>query len=226
MPDTPAPFVIVGMMALFGGVAKAPIAVILMVAEMTNEFSMIVPAMLATTVAYLVTGETRMYESQVNTRSDSPAHRGEYVIPLIKLVNVGDAMRTSIATLAAGTPIAVAEKQMAEHRSKGFPVMDGDRLIGIFTVSDAVRADREGLKTVGEAMTSDLTVAVPADSVHEALSRMSRAQVSRLPVVSPADDQRLLGIIDASDIASALDKQLVRLDGPDRSEALAALNAR
>ncbi len=57
MPDSPAPYVIVGMMALFGGVAKAPIAVILMVAEMTNEFSLVIPAMLATTLAYLVTGD-------------------------------------------------------------------------------------------------------------------------------------------------------------------------
>jgi CIC family chloride channel protein len=225
MPDSPAPFVIVGMMALFGGVAKAPIAVILMVAEMTNEFSMIVPAMLATTIAYLVTGETRMYESQVDTRGDSPAHRGEYVIPLIKLVNVGDAMRTSFASLTAETPIALAEQQMTEHRSKGFAVLEGDRLIGVFTMTDAVRAHREGLKTVGEAMTCDLTVAMPGDSVHEALTRMSNAQISRLPVVSPADPTRLLGIVDASDIASALDKQLVRLDGVGKKEALAALTA-
>jgi CIC family chloride channel protein len=226
MPATPAPFVIVGMMAMFGGVAKAPIAVMLMVAEMTNEFSMIVPAMLATTIAYLVTGETRIYESQVDTRSDSPAHRGEYVIPLIQLVNVGDAMRTSFTTLTAGTSIVSAEQQMMEQQCKGFAVLDGDRLSGIFTTTDAVRAERDGLKTVGEAMTRDLTVAMPGDTVHEALTRMSSARVSRLPVVSPTDNSRLLGIIDASDIASALDKQLVRLDGDDRSGALAALSAR
>src|ERR1700693_3960500 len=53
MSPTPAPFVIVGMMALFGGVAKAPIAVMLMVAEMTGQFSMLVPAMVASTIAYL-----------------------------------------------------------------------------------------------------------------------------------------------------------------------------
>src|SRR5438105_14221651 len=47
LPATPAPFVIVGMMALFGGVAKAPIAVMLMVAEMTGQFSLLVPAMFA-----------------------------------------------------------------------------------------------------------------------------------------------------------------------------------
>ena len=45
MPAVPEPFVVVGMAALFGGVAKAPIAVMLMVVEMTGEFSMIVPAM-------------------------------------------------------------------------------------------------------------------------------------------------------------------------------------
>ena len=39
IPDTPGPFVIVGMMALFGGIAHAPIAVMLMVAEMTGNLS-------------------------------------------------------------------------------------------------------------------------------------------------------------------------------------------
>ena len=46
------------MMALFGGVAKAPLAVMLMVAEMTGEFSMVVPAMIATGIAYLLTGKS------------------------------------------------------------------------------------------------------------------------------------------------------------------------
>ncbi|HEV7129768.1 MAG TPA: chloride channel protein, partial [Ktedonobacterales bacterium] len=66
----PGAFVVVGMGAFFGGIAKAPLAVILMVAEMTGEYSLIVPAMLATMVAYLVTGETSIYESQVDTRLD------------------------------------------------------------------------------------------------------------------------------------------------------------
>lgn len=46
LPNTPAPFVIVGMMALFGGIAHAPLAVMLMVAEMTGNLSMLAPAMI------------------------------------------------------------------------------------------------------------------------------------------------------------------------------------
>jgi Trk K+ transport system NAD-binding subunit len=82
MPPQSAPFVIVGMMALFGGIAKAPIAVIIMVAEMTNEYSMVVPAMAATTVAYLVASNTGIYENQVRSRAASPAHQHENALSM------------------------------------------------------------------------------------------------------------------------------------------------
>ncbi len=78
----PGAFVVVGMGAFFGGIAKAPLAVILMVAEMTGEYSLIVPAMLATMVAYLVSGDISIYEKQVPTRLDSPAHRDDFALLL------------------------------------------------------------------------------------------------------------------------------------------------
>ena len=56
VPDTPGPFVIVGMMALFGGIAHAPLAVMLMVAEMTGNLSMLAPAMIAVGISSIVVG--------------------------------------------------------------------------------------------------------------------------------------------------------------------------
>src|SRR5437763_5582182 len=44
LPVSPAPFAIVGMMAMFGGIAHAPLAVMLMVAEMTGNLSLLAPA--------------------------------------------------------------------------------------------------------------------------------------------------------------------------------------
>jgi len=219
MPDSPAPFVIVGMMALFGGVAKAPIAVILMVAEMTNEFSMIIPAMLATTIAYLVSADVRIYRSQVENRAQSPAHRGEFVIPLVQLVTVGDAMRTDFVALKSGMTVDEAATEMQVKGRKGFPVVDGGRLVGMFTATDAVRAEREGLRTVREAMTTQLQVALSGDSIHAALRKMSEARVSRLPVVDKHDRQRIIGMIDTADIALALDRQLLRLPDGNAGES-------
>jgi CBS domain-containing protein len=208
MPDVPTPFVIVGMMALFGGVAKAPIAVILMVAEMTNEFSMIVPAMIATTLAYLMTGNIGIYENQVKTRADSPAHRGEYAIPLIQAVTVAEAMRTSIITASPRESIAEAEESMKRYGRRGLPVVKSGRLVGMFTTTDALRARQEGKAQVADAMSTDLVVAYPSDSLHTALQRMTRSGVSRLPVVERERPEELIGILTTRDLAAALDLQV------------------
>jgi CIC family chloride channel protein len=71
----PMPFVIVGMTACFGAVAHAPLAVMLMVAEMTGNLQLLAPAMVAIVIAVVVIGGTTMYRSQLGTRADSPAHQ-------------------------------------------------------------------------------------------------------------------------------------------------------
>lgn len=222
MPSVPAPFVIVGMMALFGGVAKAPIAVILMVAEMTNEFSMVVPAMMATTLAYLVSGNITIYENQVKTRADSPAHRGEYAIPLVQIVTVAEAMRADVTTASPADSIAEAEERMRNHNRRGLPVVDNGRLVGMFTTSDALRARQEGRSTVGEAMSKGLLVAYPSDSLHTALQRMTRSGVSRLPVVERERPDVLIGILTTRDLAAALDLRVDTLAGRPGAQQVAS----
>ncbi len=63
------------MMALFGGIAHAPLAVMLMVAEMTGNLNLLAPAMVAVAVSLLVCGDRTIYVNQVASRAESPAHR-------------------------------------------------------------------------------------------------------------------------------------------------------
>ena len=70
-------FVIVGMIALFGAISHAPIAMMIMVTEMTGDFSLLVPAMGAVSVAVLLVGDSTIFREQVPDRSGSPAHRDE-----------------------------------------------------------------------------------------------------------------------------------------------------
>lgn len=81
-----APFVIVGMAAVFAGAAHVPIATMMMVTEMTGGYTLLVPAALAVLLSYLV--QTRlsarlqhhsMYEAQVASRADSPAHHTQHL---------------------------------------------------------------------------------------------------------------------------------------------------
>jgi CIC family chloride channel protein len=84
IPDAefdPAAFAVIGMAAVFAGTARVPIATLVMVAEMTGGYGLIVPSMLATTLAFVVQRAlserfrySRLYEAQVELRSDSPTH--------------------------------------------------------------------------------------------------------------------------------------------------------
>lgn len=73
----PAIYVIVGMVAVFGAISHAPVAMTLMVAEMTGNLEVIPPAMLALTLASVIVGEHTIYRSQLATRGDrEPVHDG------------------------------------------------------------------------------------------------------------------------------------------------------
>jgi CIC family chloride channel protein len=76
VPDSPGVFVIVAMMACFGSVAHAPLAVMIMVAEMTGSFSVIPGAMFAVGIAYLLITRTSVsiYQAQRLNRESPGTH--------------------------------------------------------------------------------------------------------------------------------------------------------
>jgi CIC family chloride channel protein len=78
IPDSPAVFVVVGMMACFGSVAHAPLAVMIMVAEMTGSFSVVPCAMVAVGIAYLLITRTNVsiYRAQRLDRETAAAEDG------------------------------------------------------------------------------------------------------------------------------------------------------
>ena len=92
----PASLVIVGMAAVFGGAARVPIATLLMVAEMTGGYQLLVPAGLAVMLSFLIQLNLSsffkygsLYEAQVAGRADSPAHRAENVRMALRLLDQG-----------------------------------------------------------------------------------------------------------------------------------------
>jgi CIC family chloride channel protein len=79
VPASPALFVVVGMMACFGSVAHAPLAVMIMVAEMTASFSVVPCAMVAVGIAYLLISRTdvSIYKAQRLNREAAREERLE-----------------------------------------------------------------------------------------------------------------------------------------------------
>jgi CIC family chloride channel protein len=77
IPDGPGLFVIVAMMACFGSVAHAPLAVMIMVAEMTGSFSVMPAAMITVGIAYLIISRTpvSIYQAQRLNRDSDPTKK-------------------------------------------------------------------------------------------------------------------------------------------------------
>jgi CIC family chloride channel protein len=125
MPPTPAPFVIIGMMSLFGGIAHAPLAVMLMVAEMTGTLSLLAPAMIAVAVATAVVGDETIYEAQLRDRASSLHHRLKLSFPMLASLSVGDAVEPAVVC-AAATPVREAAARVRRAGAHGVAVLDGE----------------------------------------------------------------------------------------------------
>lgn len=121
----PSAFAVVGMAAVFAGTARVPIATLVMVSEMTGGYGLIVPAMLATAIAFVVQRTLsayfpypRLYESQVELRKDSPVHHESLVRAAFEVLEQGPMVNLRGITspklvnlLRFGTPVPIHGSQ-------------------------------------------------------------------------------------------------------------------
>ncbi len=201
-PATPTSFVVVGMMALFGGIAKAPVAVILMVTEMTAGYSLLPPSMLTSAIAYLVAGKSFIYESQVTNRAESPAHRPEYSVPLLQRLKVKEAMNPRVITVSRSTSLGEVAAILKSYNIDATPVVENGRLVGIVATLDIMKTppDKRAETPVHQVMSQNLVVSYPDESLEEAMIKMAQKDISHLPVVEPNNPQHLIGILTLDDI--------------------------
>ncbi|MDA1189042.1 MAG: chloride channel protein [Chloroflexi bacterium] len=207
-PTTAAPFVIVGMTAFFGAIGHAPLAMIVMIAEMTGTYTLLPPAMIAVGIATVVVGRHSLYHSQVSSPVVSPVHRLEY--SLLHNLKVWEAMKANVITVSPDDTIEHAAGLVRERSIKGLPVLDSEgKLVGIIANLDIVQIPHEKWDTelVEDHMVTELAVAHANDSLDDALQLMRQLNIGRLPIVDNHDASRLVGIITTSDIVDAYHDQ-------------------
>lgn len=196
---SPAPYAIVGMMALFGSIAHAPLAVMLMVAEMTGNLSLLAPAMLAIGLASVVVGQQTIYRSQLPRRADSPAHRLQYTFPLLHGLSVRDAIQPAPLLLHGNTPLNDAARQLqAAHLPDALVIDEHGTLLGIVTLQEvheaATHLDRGCVADITQAV-HPLPATMPLD---EALAVLLSHHRDWLPAIDATGT--VLGILHADGI--------------------------
>jgi chloride channel protein, CIC family len=203
VPADPSPFVIVAMMALFGSVARAPLAVMLMVAEMTDSLAMLAPAMLAIGIATLVVGDRSIYASQIRTRAESPAHRFSFALPLMAAIPAGDAARAPRALVRTDDMAADARTHLEAVGVPGAPVIGVDGSVRGSVDIETLAGAAPGT-TVGELTMNGALISAD-DTLDDVLGLLADEHRSWAPVVA---DDRLVGVLSSRDVVSAYRRAL------------------
>jgi CIC family chloride channel protein len=206
----PAAFVLVGMGGFFAGVSKTPLTSIVMVSEMTGSYSLLVPLMLACALTMAVSRRWSIYEEQVPTPIDSPAHQGDFVVVVLEQLRVDEVgIRTQgIEIVPSSMPFHKLIHLVAGSTETLFPVVDEQqRLTGIFSLHDlrlALVGSEWGPLVLADDLAHRPVLSVtPHDNLHTALRRMTELNTDEIPVVDPGDPTHLLGLLSRRDLTLA-----------------------
>ncbi len=208
-------YALVGMAAVFAAAAHAPITGILIVFEMSGDYRLILPLMLATVLSSLVSEKLRRDSIYTLKLSRRGVHleRGRD-IDVMRGVLVGEAMSTDVDTVTTDMTLAELRNAFVVSHHHGFPVLDSDgKLFGVVTIQDLGRAekrpDADSLH-VRDIATTNILTATPDEPIWLALRRLGTRDVGRLPVVDRFDRRRLLGAVRRYDIISAYQTAILR----------------
>jgi CIC family chloride channel protein len=212
--------VLVGMGGFFAGVAKVPIASLIMVAEMSGSYGLLVPMMLVSSVAYLLTRGVSIYEAQVPGRVDSPAHIGEFQIDVLERLTVGQVMEPDqrVVSVHPGASFEAVLEIVGEADQEAYPVVDEHGIIeGMFSIND-VRRVMATPEVWPLLVASDLGVTAhgmaylePDDDLHTALQRFTAFKRAILPVVDGQPPAPVIGVLRHHQVMEAYDSEINRL---------------
>lgn len=222
----PGAFALVGMAAVFGSAARAPLTAIVLIFEMTGDYDLVLPLMLATGIATILSD--RFAADGMYGRILRSEHGIVYAEPddvdIMQTVAVGEIMTAEPDTVGADLTLDELRDAFVRTRHHGFPVVEDGRLLGVVTLSDleAAGTERAGASemTVADICTRHPATVTPADPVFRALRRMAALDVGRIPVVDAEDHGRLVGLLRRSDVVQAYRRAVTRsLGSQQRQEA-------
>ncbi len=202
----PNSFILVGIGGFFAGVAKVPIASIIMACEMCASYTLLVPLMLVATISYLLLGKVSLYEKQVVSRLASPAHMSEFARGLLEEMYVADVVKPRpVAVVGERMPLDQLVEVMANSPQIYFPVVDlGGRVTGILSINDIrevmFEKSVQRLIVAKDVATPNVVRVFGQDSLQEALDKMVLLNVDELPVVKEEAPDEIVAMISKRDI--------------------------
>ncbi|MDD9304937.1 MAG: chloride channel protein [Desulfobacter sp.] len=220
----PGAFVIVGMAGFFTAVSNTPISTIIFVSEMTNSYHLLLPSLLVCSLCYLLAKKWTIFENQVKSRVDSPAHAGEFMMDILQTIKVGSLAHLikDVRCVNEDMPFSEFKKIFQTTKQHYFPVMDNKGgFSGIFSSTDIreviFTSHLEELVVMKDIMISDLITTNPSEDLNTVLLKLTRKNIDALPVVKKDEKSTFLGLIYRRDIISHYNYHVTKIKDPQQS---------
>jgi len=207
---------LVSMGAILGGTMRSPFTGVIFALELTHDINMLVPLLLAVTIAHGFTVLTL----RRSILTEKVARRGyhlsrEYAVDPLEILFVRDVMRDNIVALPASMTRASACDLAQNDGRRGqllYPVVDGTRrLVGVVTRGSLHKllenwpSPERPLEAFAR---KDPIVAYPDEPLRVVVYRMAETGLTRFPVVERSDTRRLAGMISLDDLLRARTRTL------------------
>src|SRR5438034_2033502 len=229
--STPGAYALVGMGAMVAGTTQVPLSAIMIIFELTGDYQIILPLMVACTgavVASRLVHRESIYTEPLVERGVRLGGRMEELV--MDTIQVRDIMRSSAAPVNELETVGVVMKRMLEEgRKELFVVGEDGRLSGAITLGDLADPVRnpEAAQTLRakDVMYPNVPVLTENDRLSEAIGRWSQVSRDRLPVVDSLDTRHIVGELSAGDIMALYSQEilhkearLARFDRPRAGE--------
>ncbi|RMG93553.1 MAG: CBS domain-containing protein [Chloroflexi bacterium] len=220
----PGAYAIVGMAAVFSGAARAPITAVLIVFEMSNDYKLILPLMLATVLSTLLAEHLfseSIYTLKLKLKGIT-LQRGRD-LDIMQNLLVRDAMTRDPYMVPHDMPIEQLAKMLQQTHSHSFPVVDDElNLVGMVSLHDLERAagqpDGRPLRVKDIATMGSVIKAYDDEPLSSAIQRLAIRGINKMPVVTRDEPHKVIGTIRRNDIVKAYNIALARRAQGDLDE--------
>jgi CIC family chloride channel protein len=213
---SPGAYSIVGMGAVVGATTHGPLAAILILFEMTGDYKIILPLMLACIIATIAAGQLlrdSIYTLKLARRGIDIKAGKE--VNVLKSMFVKDVMNPNVETMPEALPLGKMAEKISKSKFNSFPVLNPqNQLIGILSFNDYNEAifdeHLKDLVVAKDLASTDLVTVSLNDNLYTALEKISSKDFAVLPVVSAQEPNKLEGVVSRRDIIGAYNKAVLK----------------
>ena len=200
---SPGAYALVGMGAAFAGIVRAPMTSVVMIFEITRDYSVIVPLMIANLMSYFISSKLQHEPIYEQLAEQDGIHLPRIGRHQPRRRQVRNLLRPAEQILSAEEPLEQALLAARQGALQTWIVSDARGITGVVTrrqLEEAAAQSNAGIAVRDLVDSADFPHVHSDHSLEDALERMGASHLDLLPVVGRGNVNGLLGVVRLEDV--------------------------